>query len=67
VSEALPARIVAQLEALGQALAEVARAPRDGTLATLEAATLTAIRAAMPGLLGAVLTEGTTSLQPGAW
>jgi hypothetical protein len=65
LSEALPAPIVAQLEALGQALAEVARAHRDGTLASLEAATLTAIRAAMPGLLGAVLTEGTTSLQPG--
>jgi hypothetical protein len=65
LSEALPAAIVAQLEGLGQALAEVARAHRDGTLATLEAATLTAIRKAMPDLLGAVLTESTSSLQPG--
>jgi hypothetical protein len=65
LSEALPGSIVAQLEALGHALAEVARAHRDGTLATLEEATLAAIRAAMPGLLGAVLQEGTTSLKPG--
>jgi hypothetical protein len=51
---------------LGRALAAVASAHRDGTLATLEAATLGAIRAAMPGLLTAVLTAGTTSLRPGA-
>jgi hypothetical protein len=43
----------------------VAKARRDEALASLEAATLTAIRAAMPGLLGAVLAEGTTSLRPG--
>ena len=64
--EALPAYIVAQVEALGQALAAVAVRERDGTLATLEAATLGAVRAARPGLLTAVLTESTTSLQPGA-
>jgi hypothetical protein len=65
VFEALPAAIVAQLEALGQALATVAVAQRDGPLAAFEAATLGAIRAAMPGLLTAVLTEGTSSLRPG--
>ena len=40
-------------------------AHRDGTMASLEAATLTAVRAAMPGLLGAVLCERTSSLRPG--
>jgi len=45
-------------------LAGVARAQRDGTLATLEAATLSAVRAALPGLLTAVLAESTTSLRP---
>lgn len=65
MSEALPGAIVAQLDALGQALREVTQVHRDGTLAVLEAATLSAIRAAMPGLLGAVLTESTTSLRPG--
>ncbi|MGH2457815.1 MAG: ISKra4 family transposase [Chloroflexota bacterium] len=64
--EALPASIVAQLETLGQALAEVAQAQRDETLATVEAATLGAIRTAMPGLLTAVLRESTSSLRPGA-
>ncbi len=65
MSEALPAAIVAQLDALGQALREVTQVHRAGTLAILEAATLSAIRAAMPGLLGAVLTESTTSLKAG--
>lgn len=65
MSEALPASIVAHLEALGRALVQVAHAHQDETLATLEGATLAAIRTAMPGLLGAVLKEGTTSLKPG--
>ena len=65
LSEVLPAGIVAQLDELGQALVQAARAHRDETLATLEQETLTTIRAAMPGLLAAVLGLSTTSLQPG--
>jgi len=65
LSEALPASIVAQVETLGQALSAVARSHRDDTLAALEAATLAAIRTAMPALLGAVLSASTSSLQPG--
>ena len=65
MSEALPAGIVAQLDALGQALLCVARAQRDQTLAVVEQEALTAMRAAMPGLLGAVLRASTSSLQPG--
>ena len=49
--EVLPAGIVAQVNALGTALVQVARAHRDDTLATLEQETLTTIRAAMAGLL----------------
>lgn len=63
--EALPGSIVAHLEALGQALAAVATAQRDSSLAAVEEATLGAIRGAMPGLLTAVLTESTSSLRPG--
>ncbi len=63
--EALPRSIVTQLEALGQALVAVARCHWDDTLASLEAATVGAVRAALPGLLTAVLHEGTTSLRPG--
>src|ERR1700687_5945941 len=65
VSEALPPAIVTQVTALGQALAAVAATHRDGTLATLETATLDAIRAAMPRLLDAVLHLSTPSLQSG--
>jgi hypothetical protein len=65
LAEALPAAIVTQVEALGHALVAVAATCHDGTLATVETATLAAIRAAMPRLLGAVLQVGTTSLQPG--
>lgn len=66
MSEALPASILTHVEALGQALAAVATTQRDGTLAALEAATLDAVRAALPGLLRAVLCESTRSLRPGA-
>jgi hypothetical protein len=65
MSEVLPVSIVTRLDALGQALLAVARAHRDESLAVLEQATLTAIRAAMPDLLGAVLQASTSSLQPG--
>ena len=65
LSEVLPPCIVAQLDALGQALRSVARAHRDDTLATLEQETLAVIRAAMPDLLAAVLQASTSSLQPG--
>ena len=46
MSEALPAAIVTQVEALGHALVAVAATCHDGTLATVETATLEAIRAA---------------------
>jgi len=65
LSDVLPRGIVTQLERLGQALREVARSQRDGTLATIEQEVLTAIRTAMPGLLAAVLQESTSSVQPG--
>lgn len=65
MSEALPSAILAQVTALGHALAAVAATHRDATLATLETATLDAIRAATPGLLDAVLHLGTSSLQAG--
>jgi uncharacterized protein UPF0236 len=65
LSEVLPGAILAQLEALGHALVAVARTHHDETLAVLETATLEAIRAAMPRLLGVVLQGGTTSLQAG--
>jgi Uncharacterised protein family (UPF0236) len=65
LSEALPPAILAQVTAVGQTLVAVAATQRDGTLATLETATLEAIRAAMPGLLDAVLHLSTSSLQPG--
>ena len=57
--------MVAQVEALGHALVAVAATQHDQTLAVLEMATLEAIRAMMPSLLGAVLQVGTTSLQAG--
>jgi hypothetical protein len=66
LSEALPAGIVAQVNALGEALSAVARTHRDETLATLEHATVTTIRTAMAGLLSAVVQASTRSLQPGA-
>jgi len=65
LSDALPPVMVAQVDALGRALLGVAASQRDGTLATLEAETLRVLRAAMPGLLGAVLQVSTTSLQAG--
>jgi hypothetical protein len=65
LSEALPGAIVPQVEALGHALVAVAARCHDGTLGTLEAATLEAIRAALPRLLEAVLQVATTSLQSG--
>jgi hypothetical protein len=65
LSAVLPVGIVAQLDRLGQVLVQMARAHRDESLAALEHATLSAIRAAMPGLLREVLGVSTTSLQPG--
>jgi Uncharacterised protein family (UPF0236) len=66
LSEVLPAGIVAQVNALGEALVQVARAHRDETLATLEHETLVTLRAAMADLFGAVVALSTTSLRPGA-
>jgi hypothetical protein len=57
--------MVAQVEALGHALSTLAATRRDGTLATLETATLETVRAALPGLLGVVLQLSTPSLQSG--
>jgi hypothetical protein len=65
LSAVLPAGIVAQLDRLGQVLGQVARVHRDAPLAILEQETLSAVRAAMPGLLREVLGLSTTSLQPG--
>jgi hypothetical protein len=55
--------MIAQLAALGQALATLARDRRDESLATLEQAVLQAVRAALPGLLTEVLRMNTRALQ----
>src|SRR5687767_10073000 len=61
----LPPAIVAGLEALGRDLATWAEEHRDSTLAEQEQAVLTRVRAAVPRLLGAVLTLSTRKLAPG--
>jgi hypothetical protein len=47
---ALPAAMLARLEALGAALLACARQPRDAPLGTLEQTVLECIRAAQSGL-----------------
>jgi Uncharacterised protein family (UPF0236) len=58
----LPPAIVAGVEALGQALTEWGQQHRDASLATHEEGVLAAVRAALPGLLGAVVQQSTTAL-----
>jgi hypothetical protein len=55
--------MIAEVEALGAALSAVARTHRDVSLAILEQAVLGAVRAALPGLLSAVLQATTRALQ----
>ena len=61
----LPPTIVAALDALGSDLVNWAQAHRDSTLADQEQAVLERVRAALPALLGAVLTLRTRPLDPG--
>ena len=61
----LPPAIVAALEALGSELVTWAQAHRDSTLVDQEQAVLERVRAALPHLLGAVLTLSTRKLEPG--
>ena len=61
----LPPTIVAALDALGSDLVSWAQAHRDSTLADQEQAVLERVRAALPTLLGAVLTLSTRDLDPG--
>lgn len=61
----LPPTIVAALDALGSELVSWAEAHRDSTLAAQEQAVLERVRAALPTLLGAVLTLSTRHLDPG--
>jgi len=61
----LPPPIVAALETLGSELVTWAQDHRDSTLADQEQAVLERVRAALPHLLGAVLTLSTRKLEPG--
>lgn len=64
MGDALPKEIVQQVEALGCALVQVAQSNQDAPLAVLEQGVLTVVRAALPGLLGAVVRLSQRSLQP---
>jgi hypothetical protein len=61
----LPPPIVAALETLGSELVTWAQDHRDSTLVDQEQAVLERVRAALPRLLGAVLTQSTRKLEPG--
>ena len=61
----LPPPIVAALETLGSELVTWAQDHRDSTLVHQEQAVLERVRAALPRLLGAVLTLSTRKLEPG--
>jgi hypothetical protein len=61
----LPPPIVAALETLGSELVTWAQDHRDSTLVDQEQAVLERVRAALPRLLGAVLTLSTRKLEPG--
>lgn len=65
MDSSLPPTIVAQLEALGRALARGAQEQHGAALAAHEAAVLTAVRTAVPHLLAAVLHLATPDLDPG--
>jgi hypothetical protein len=62
---ALPGGIVARVQALGSELVALAQRLRDTPLADQEQAVLTAVRAALPGLLTAVIQASTSALDPG--
>jgi hypothetical protein len=62
--QSLPADILAQLTALGAALVHTARHHHAGTLADLEGGVRTAVQAALPALLGAVVRLATPDLDP---
>jgi Uncharacterised protein family (UPF0236) len=55
--------MIAQLDALGRALQTIATARHDASLAFLEEAVLTAVRAALPGLLTEVVSLNTRALR----
>lgn len=63
--QSLPIDILAQLTALGTALVAQAQQHADGTLTELEAGVRTAVQAALPGLLTAVVHLATRDLDPG--
>lgn len=65
-SEPLPPSILTEVLARGHALWNIVRTQQEAPLATLETATLTAIREASPRLLAAVVTGSQLSLQPAA-
>jgi len=65
MNRTLPPAMVAGLEALGTELVSWAETHRDSTLAEQEQAVLARVRAALPGLLAAVLTQSTRQFDPG--
>jgi hypothetical protein len=62
--QSLPVDILAQLTALGVALAQQAQRQRAAALPVLEAAVRQAVQAALPGLLGSVVQLATPDLDP---
>ncbi len=62
MATSLPARMVAEVEALGQTLVAWATAHPDATLAEHEAGVLAAVRTALPRLLGLVVEQSTRAL-----
>jgi hypothetical protein len=65
MAEALPAGSVARLLTLATELQAISQRQRDAPLAEHEAAVLAAVRAALPGLLTAVVEAATSALDPG--
>lgn len=65
MAEALPDGILARLTALAAELPALAQRHRDAPLAVQEAAVLSAVRAALPDLLTAVVQLATSALDPG--
>ena len=64
MSHTIPERIVAALEALGEALAAWCAEGRDRDLEAHERAVLERVRAALPRLLRAVIEDATSGLHP---
>lgn len=65
MSQSLPMAIVTHLTALGSALVATAAQHRGGTLVELETEVRRTVRAALGGLLGAVVDLATPDLDPG--